>query len=162
MYGLDTTNVPTELEQLGAVYHRLYTELKTGYGTTEIFAIFERVYSEHFVVADGVITIQKINASVLQSPDDLDATFRKKNDKKARGYVVNVAETAHPDNQLNLITAPGCKRHCLRCFFSPYLPGYASKKRLGTALFVITFLSVRYSGPRPEPLYLLRFRTGSK
>jgi hypothetical protein len=104
VYGLDTTNVPTELEQLGSVYHTLYTELESGYGTTEIFEIFERVYFEHFIVADGIIAIKKINASVLQSPDDLDATFRKKNDKKARGYVVNVAETAHPDNQLNLIT----------------------------------------------------------
>ena len=104
VYGLDKTNVPSELEQLGSAYHTLYSGLKTAYGTTEIFAIFERVYFEHFVVADGIIAVKVINASVLQSPDDLDATFRKKNDKMARGYVVNIAETAHPDNQLNLIT----------------------------------------------------------
>ena len=40
----------------------------------------------------------------LQSPDDIDATYRKKRDRHYRGQSVNVTETAHPDNELNLIT----------------------------------------------------------
>jgi hypothetical protein len=48
--------------------------------------------------------IRKLNGSTLQSPDDIDATYRKKRDRHYRGQSVNVTETANPDNELNLIT----------------------------------------------------------
>jgi hypothetical protein len=40
----------------------------------------------------------------LQSPDDLEATFRRKAGKGYRGYVANVTETCQPDHPLHLIT----------------------------------------------------------
>jgi hypothetical protein len=47
----------------------------------------------------------EIGADSLQSPHDVEATFRKKNGKTyAGGYVVNVSETCAPKNKLQLIT----------------------------------------------------------
>jgi len=41
----------------------------------------------------------------LQSPDDPEASYRKKSGESARGYVANIAETCDPDNEVQLITA---------------------------------------------------------
>ena len=103
VYRLKTTDISGELDKLGRVYHTLYEALKTHYGNHEVFKVFERVYHEHFTVANETITINKPNSNFLQSPDDPDATYRKKNNKGFRGQVVNVSETANPENVLNLI-----------------------------------------------------------
>lgn len=47
---------------------------------------------------------KELTSSSLQSPDDIDATFRNKRGNKYHGQVVNTTETANPQNQLNLIT----------------------------------------------------------
>ena len=46
----------------------------------------------------------ELRADSLQSPDDLEATFRKKRGESYIGYVTNVTETADPDNPFQLIT----------------------------------------------------------
>jgi hypothetical protein len=104
VYGLKHAELPHELEKLAAVYHQLYILLHSDYSETEAFKIFERVYNEHFTVVEDKISINKMHSGVLQSPDDLDATFREKSGKRFRGEVVNVAETANPENKINLIT----------------------------------------------------------
>jgi hypothetical protein len=103
VYRLKTTDISSELDKLGRVYHTLYEALKGQYGNHEVFKVFERVYHEHFTVASETITINKPDSSFLQSPDDPDATYRAKNNKGFRGQVVNVSETANPENKLNLI-----------------------------------------------------------
>jgi hypothetical protein len=45
-----------------------------------------------------------LNGGILQSPDDIDASYRKKNGRHFRGQSVNVTETASPENDVNLIT----------------------------------------------------------
>jgi len=45
-----------------------------------------------------------MHSSCLQSPDDLDAAYRKKNDVQTKGQTVNIVETANPENKINLIT----------------------------------------------------------
>jgi len=47
---------------------------------------------------------KELTSSSLQSPDDIDATYRNKNGKKSKGQTINVTETANPDNGLNLLT----------------------------------------------------------
>ena len=89
------------------MYYTLYQELKDRYKDVEIFTVFERVYTEHFTVVDKKITLKdskELDGSTLQSPDDIDATYRKKRDEHYKGQSVNVTETACPDNPLNLIT----------------------------------------------------------
>ena len=39
----------------------------------------------------------------MQSPDDLEATYRRKNHQESRGQSINIVETAHPENAVNLI-----------------------------------------------------------
>ena len=92
---------------MGQLYHKLYEALKESYEDFEVFGVFERVYTEHFTIIDDKITVKtpkELNGSTLQSPDDIDATYRKKRDRHYRGQSVNVTETANPDNDLNLIT----------------------------------------------------------
>ena len=47
---------------------------------------------------------KELSASSLQSPDDLEATYREKSKKSYKGYVANLTETCDPDNPLQLIT----------------------------------------------------------
>jgi len=107
IYNLDRSAIPHELEKLGAVYHQLYTYLKEKYSTVEFFKIFERVYTEHFTMVSDKLVVKdskELTSGSLQSPDDIDATYRNKRGEGFHGQVVNVTETAHPDNELNLIT----------------------------------------------------------
>jgi hypothetical protein len=107
VYGLKRTDIPHELQKIADIYHRLYQQLKPSYGDTEVFKIFERVYNEHFcIVTDQIIVRDSsdLTSSSLQSPDDVDATFRTKRGSNYRGQVVTITETANPKNALNLLT----------------------------------------------------------
>jgi hypothetical protein len=107
VYGLKKTDIPHELQKIADIYHQLHLQFSSSYGDTEVFDIFNRVYNEHFCVVTEKIIVRNskdLTSSSLQSPDDIDATFRNKKDKSYRGQVVNVAETANPQNTLNLIT----------------------------------------------------------
>ena len=107
IYKLERTEIPRELEKLGQIYHKLYEALREGYKEIEIFPIFERVYQEHFTVVKNKVAVKKneeLHSGILQSPDDIDATYRKKGEKTGKGQSVNVTETANPENELNLLT----------------------------------------------------------
>jgi len=104
VYTLKRDDFPHELAKLGALYHKLYTLLHANYSEIEGFKVFERVYREHFVIEGEAVVIITPTSSSLQSPDDLDATFRHKNEENFHGEVVSVVETANPGNAINLIT----------------------------------------------------------
>ncbi len=107
LYDLERQQIPHEQEKLATLYQTLYHALKDTYKDVEVFGIFERVYTEHFTVVDKKITIKdskELDGSTLQSPDDIDATYRKKRTEHYKGQSVNVTETANPDNALELIT----------------------------------------------------------
>jgi hypothetical protein len=101
--------LPRELEKLGKVYYTVHCEIngKQGYQNKKEFINFERAYREHFVVIDQDISPKppkELNSGMLQSPDDQDATYRKKKEQHSKGYTINCTETANPDNPLQLIT----------------------------------------------------------
>ncbi|MBN2266763.1 MAG: hypothetical protein JW725_00285 [Candidatus Babeliaceae bacterium] len=107
VYSLKRADIPHELQKIANIYHHLYHQLKPSYGDTEVFKIFERVYNEHFCIVSEKIVVRdsrELTSSSLQSPDDIDAAFRNKRGNDYRGQVVNIAETANPENDLNLIT----------------------------------------------------------
>ena len=107
IYNLQRSAIPHELEKLGQLYHELYEALKDSYQDFEVFSIFERVYTEHFTVVKDKVQVkpnEELKGSMLQSPDDIDATYRRKQGRHYRGQSVNVTETANPDNELNLLT----------------------------------------------------------
>lgn len=108
IYKLERTDIPKEVESLKGIYEYLHEDLKAGYSSTKAYEILARVYGEQFRRnKDGileVIPLGELSSSQLQSPDDLDATYRKKRTQESRGQSINITETANPDNELNLIT----------------------------------------------------------
>ncbi len=107
LYRLEAEAIPDELAHLGSVYQQLVERFEADYGDTEIYRILHRVYTEHFTEGDPQVQVrpaEELDSGCLQSPDDPDATYRKKGTQESRGQVIHVAETCHPDNQLNLIT----------------------------------------------------------
>ncbi len=109
IYGLKAKELPHELEKLGKVYCIVFEWMsrKEEYQGKKEFINFERAYREHFVVVEREVTpkpAKELNSSMLQSPDDPDATYRQKNGKHNKGFTINGTETANPENPLQLIT----------------------------------------------------------
>ena len=107
IYRLSSEDIPIELETIGKVYKEINDKIKPKYPDTEIFKIFERVYSEHFTEVEEKVIIHstdELTSSMIQSPDDIAATYRKKGGKEFYGQTINIVETCNPQNQLNLIT----------------------------------------------------------
>lgn len=107
IYTLKASDIPHQLEKIGEMYFWIFRNLKNLYGEYEIFRTFEKVYAEHFTVIDKKVKVKsskELHSGCVQSPDDLDATYREKREKKSKGQAINVTETASPDNPINLIT----------------------------------------------------------
>lgn len=107
VYSLNRDDVPRQLDRLGEVYMHVHGALKDRYAETTAFQVFERVYAEQFAVADERVEIrptEELHSGMVQSPDDLDATYRNKRGESFRGQVASITETANPDNDVNLIT----------------------------------------------------------
>ena len=107
VYHLKREEFAGHIQRIGEFMQRLLGELKESYGEDPVYQVLERVFHEHFRL-EGETAKAKANrelsATSLQSPDDLEATFRQKGGKGYQGYVANVTETCHPKNALQLIT----------------------------------------------------------
>lgn len=106
IYSLEKGEIPKELKKIGKFYRWINKRLRGKYDE-EIFNVFDRVYKEHFITKGEQIKLksnEQMHSGCLQSPDDLDATYRKKNNTQTKGQTVNIVETANPGNKLNLIT----------------------------------------------------------
>jgi hypothetical protein len=108
IYKLPDEDITAELQIIGEVFHKIQTEIGINpvYKEINIFKTFERVYLEHFSVVKEKLIVNlaaTLSSSSLQSPDDIDATYRIKNGKVTRGQAINVVETANPDNEINLL-----------------------------------------------------------
>ncbi len=107
LYRLRKSDIDATLEQLGGLYAWMADALEAGYGSTEIHRIVRRVFAEQFTRVDEKIAIrpaEQIGSDSLQSPDDPDATYHKKDEEDYRGFVLHAAETADPENDLQLVT----------------------------------------------------------
>lgn len=97
-----------QLQPVGQVLYQLLQELADAYGQEPSYQTVARLFAEQFRVEAATAqpkANQEISASSLQSLDDLEATYRKKNGVGYKGYVANVTETCVPENPLQLITA---------------------------------------------------------
>ena len=107
VYKLKSSDLTHELEKLGKLYHTVYEYVKIKYLDTDEFKIFERAFKEHFTIVEGISKAKpnnELNSSMLQSPDDKDATYRKKRDQESKGFSINATETANPENNIQLLT----------------------------------------------------------
>jgi len=110
MYDLKGSDLSHEAEKIAEAYQWLKTIIADNYQFTDEYDIFIRVYEEQFKIEESNKLVlrdpKEIGSDVLQSPDDPDATFRKKHGKH-HGQVSSVTETSHPDNDVNLIVDIG-------------------------------------------------------
>jgi len=107
VYRMKHEETSAHLQQIGEFMQRLLDELKPTYADEPVYQVLERVFGEHFEVKQTVVVAKPnevLSATSLQSPDDLEATYREKRGKSYQGYVANVAETCDPENSLQLIT----------------------------------------------------------
>jgi hypothetical protein len=107
VYTLKSSDLTHELKKLGKLYYSVYQHVKIKYSGSDEFRVFERVYNEHFTITEEAATAKpnnELDSSMLQSPDDEDATYRKKRDQESKGFTINATETANPDNDIQLLT----------------------------------------------------------
>jgi len=107
VYRLKKAELPEHLQRIGEAMGRLLTELEAAYGEQPTYHVLARVFAEHFRLEPEGLQVKEgseLSASSLQSPDDLEATYREKRGQGHRGYVVNLSETCDPENPLQLIT----------------------------------------------------------
>jgi hypothetical protein len=104
---LKKADLPEHLQRIGEAVGRLLSELEGAYGEQPTYHVLARVFAEHFrLEAEGlqVKAGSELSAGSLQSPDDLEATYREKRGQGQRGYMVNLSETCDPENPLQPIT----------------------------------------------------------
>ena len=94
------------IQKIGEVMAQLVVDLAKRYGEEPAYQVLKRVFEEHFVWDEEEQRPkqgQELSAGSLQSPDDREATYRKKREEEYVGYVANVTETCDPENDLQLI-----------------------------------------------------------
>jgi hypothetical protein len=102
--GKETYN--QHLRHVGELMSRLVDELAATYADEPAYQMLVRVFNEHFTIEAETFRPKQgseLSASSLQSPDDMEATYRQKRGEDYTGYVVNVTETCHSDNDFQLI-----------------------------------------------------------
>jgi len=107
VYRIKREETDDHLQQIGKLMQRLLIELKPAYEEDPIYQVLERVFGEHFQIDENAvhsIPNDQLSASSLQSPDDLEATYRNKRGQGYRGYTANITETCDPENELQLVT----------------------------------------------------------
>jgi hypothetical protein len=107
VYRMKGEEVGPHLQRIGEFMGRLLTELQSAYGEEPVYQVLARIFGEHFRLAASKVAVKannELSASSLQSPDDLEATYREKRGQGYQGYVANVTETCDPENELQLVT----------------------------------------------------------
>jgi hypothetical protein len=107
IYRLKGEKHQPHIEQVGQVMAHLVEQLADKYASDASYAVLRRVFDEHFKLVEETVTAKmgrELSADSLQSPDDLEATFRHKRGVDHVGYVVNVTETVAEEDGLQLIT----------------------------------------------------------
>lgn len=107
VYRLKKDDLPVHLQRIGEEMRRLLRELEAAYGDRPTYHVLARVFAEHFRLEPEGLQVKEaseLSASSLQSPDDLEATYREKGGEGHRGYVANLTETCDPENPVQLIT----------------------------------------------------------
>jgi hypothetical protein len=96
IYHMKTDETDAHLQRIGILMQRLLVELQPVYASEPVYQLLERVFGEHFQLdqkAEVTKPNQILSATSLQSPDDLESTFREKRGKGYQGYVADLTET---------------------------------------------------------------------
>jgi Transposase domain (DUF772)/Transposase DDE domain len=104
VYKMKNNEKEEYLQKLGWMLARLLKKFDEG--DSEKYKIIRRLFEEQYNKGSGKIELKQtkeVSSDAIQSPFDEEATYRKKADKKVKGYNVNVTETCNEEG-LNLIT----------------------------------------------------------
>ena len=107
-YRIERDEAESRLNQIGTDLAFFVAEFESDYQGKKEYEDLRRVFGEHFRFEEDRLVIKKgkeLSGATLQSPDDPEATYRRKSGENAKGYVANITETCDPDNDLQLITA---------------------------------------------------------
>ncbi len=107
IYRLKGEKHQPHIEAIGKLMAQLVSQLADKYKKDSGYEMLCRVFNDHFKRVETEVMVKagaELAADSLQSPDDLEATFRKKRGEGHVGYVVNVTETVDPEPGLQLIT----------------------------------------------------------
>jgi hypothetical protein len=106
IYSIKRETYAEHLQRVGELMDKLVTELQAKYADEPAYQVLERVFKEHFVMGESALRAkegEELSADSLQSPDDWEATYRRKRGQDHVGYVTNVTETCHPENPFQLV-----------------------------------------------------------
>ena len=108
-FKIPTRETKDHLLTIGRELDKLEKQLSESSPESEALPLIRRVLKEQYKrEAERVLQLRmgkEIETNSLQSPHDLEATYRVKGGKEFRGgYVVNVSETADAENPIQLIT----------------------------------------------------------
>jgi len=106
IYSIKRETYAEHVQRVGELMHKLVTELQARYADEPAYQVLERVFKEHFAIGESVLRAKEgkeLSADSLQSPDDWEATYRRKRGQDHIGYVANVTETCHPENPFQLV-----------------------------------------------------------
>jgi hypothetical protein len=112
-YQLKRAEVEEHLQKLGGLLFELHCHYKNQPEISKLksYQHLGRLLLEQYdiVVSPEKIQIEakpakEISSGSLQNPADDTATFRNKNGENYHGDILNIAETCHPDNPVQLLT----------------------------------------------------------
>jgi hypothetical protein len=108
-YKIPKAEVEGHLERIGQELSAVEAAVAQQAPDSDVLTLVRRVLEEQYErETDGTVRLRSgedVPADSLQSPHDRDATYRVKGGMPYRGgYVLNVSETADPENPVQLIT----------------------------------------------------------
>lgn len=106
VYHIRGQDTAPHMQRIGELMYRLVAELACTYAEEPAYQTLQRVFCEQYTVTESIVQAKpgkEISPSSLRSPDDPDATFRRKGDREYEGYVTSVTETAAADNPFQLV-----------------------------------------------------------
>jgi len=113
VYHIRGDDTAPHMQRIGDFMYRLLAELACTYAKDPAYQTLQRVFREQYTVTETAVQAkpgQEISPNSLRSPDDPEATFRRKGDREYEGYVTAVTETAAAENPFQLVlkvqTAP--------------------------------------------------------
>ena len=106
VYGVVPSEFSTHLEKISIAYHQVaqyLSSLPKKYELEEKYQNFQRIYKEHFEETK-LKASKEVGSDSLQSPNDPQASFHRKQGEDYQGYVLGASEIAVEEGKPNLIT----------------------------------------------------------
>ncbi len=107
VYGITSDETAGALNKIEQIYVGLKMDLEKKYAENDVFSdVFRRIFDEQIEITSGKIKEKpssEVGSGSLQSPDDTDATYRKKRDESNTGFLAQITEVVDKEKEIALI-----------------------------------------------------------